>query len=55
MNLFDRLRRLTAGDTFRLEDFHTEIVAEVLRNSWALTLAWLRSIGATALTLHHVR
>ena len=32
-----------------IEDFHTEIVAQVLRNSPALTLDWLRRVGATTL------
>lgn len=49
MSLFTQLRRLYRPDKFMLEDFHTEIVAQVLRNSPALTLAWLRGIGVTAL------
>jgi hypothetical protein len=28
-----------------MENFHTEIVAQVLRNSPELTLEWLREIG----------
>jgi hypothetical protein len=31
---------------FETEDFHTEIVAQVLRNSPELTIEWLRGIGA---------
>ena len=33
MSLFDQLRRLCRKDKFRLEDFHTEIVAQVLTNA----------------------
>lgn len=46
MNLFSRLRNL---NPFQLEDFHTEIVVQVLRNSQALTLNWLRGVGVTSL------
>jgi hypothetical protein len=49
MSLFRQLQRLYRPDRFQLEDFHTEIVAQVLRNSPALTLAWLRGIGVTSL------
>ena len=46
MSLFGELRQLLRKDKFELEDFHTEIVAQVLRNSPELTMEWLRSIGA---------
>jgi hypothetical protein len=46
MSLFDQLRRLYRKDKFEMEDFHTEIVAQVLRNSPELTINWLRDIGA---------
>ena len=49
MSLFSQLQRLYREDRFLLEDFHTEIVAQVLRNSSALTLKWLRDVGATVL------
>ena len=49
MSLFNQLRRLYRPDRFQLEDFHTEIVAQVLRNSEALTMAWLGGIGITTL------
>jgi hypothetical protein len=49
MSLFSNLRLLYRPDRFQLEDFHTEIVAQVLRNSPPLTLAWLRGIGITTL------
>ena len=49
MSLFSQLQRLYRPDRFLLEDFHTEIVAQTLRNSSALTLAWLNGIGATNL------
>jgi hypothetical protein len=49
MSLFTRLRGLYRREKFPLEDFLTEIVAQVLRNNWPLTMAWLRSIGATDL------
>lgn len=49
MNLFEQLRVLAQREKFPLEDFHTEIVAQVLNDSPALTLAWLRQIGATNL------
>ena len=41
MSLFTQLRQLYARDKFRLEDFHTEIVAQVLRNSPQLVVVWL--------------
>lgn len=41
MSLFTQLRRLYAKGKFRLEDFHTEIVAQVLRNSRQLVSEWL--------------
>jgi hypothetical protein len=50
MSLFRKLQWLYRSDTFQFEDFHTEIVAQVLKNSPSLTLAWLRAIGATTLT-----
>ncbi len=46
MSLFDELRRLYRKDKFEMEDFHTEIVAQVLRNSSELTIEWLGGIGA---------
>ena len=49
MSLFDKVQRLYRSDHFRLEDIHTEIVAQVLSNSPELTLDWLGSIGATKL------
>ena len=49
MSLFNQLRRLCQRDRFQFEDFHTEIVAQVLRNSRPLTLSWLQAIGATGL------
>lgn len=49
MSLFRKLQRLYRPEKFQFEDFHTEIVAQVLKNSPALTLAWLRSIKATSL------
>jgi hypothetical protein len=49
MSLFQQLRRLYRPEKFQFEDFHTEIVAQVLKNSEALTLAWLGSIRATRL------
>ena len=49
MNLFSKLRQLYRPDKFQLEDFHTEIVAQVLQNSPALTMSWLRGIKATSL------
>ena len=45
MSLFKKLQPLYCAD--RHEDIHTEIVAQVLKNSDELTLAWLRSIGVT--------
>jgi len=51
MSLFDELKRLFRRDKFQMEDFHTEIVAQVLRNSDELTLKWLRSISATTLEM----
>lgn len=50
MGLFTELQRLRRKNRFQQEDFHTEIVAQVLRNSWSLTVEWLRAIGAT--TMH---
>ena len=49
MSLFSDLRRLYRTDRFLIEDPHTEIVAQVLRNSDALTIAWLRSLTVTSL------
>ena len=51
MSLFNQLKRLYRRDKFQMEDFHTEIVAQVLRNSNDLTLQWLRSLGATKLEM----
>ena len=44
-SLFTKLRKLHAGAKFRLEDYHTEIVAQVLRNRHDIMLAWLRELG----------
>lgn len=49
MSLFAQLRRLYRSEHYRVEDIHTEIVAQVLRNSEKLTLEWLRGIGVTDL------
>lgn len=49
MSLFKELQQLYRPDRFQLEDFLTEIVAQVLRDSPGLTLEWLRSLGATDL------
>lgn len=49
MSLFRKLQRLYRPEKFQFEDFHTEIVAQVLKNSPALTLAWLKSIKVTSL------
>ena len=51
MSLFDELKRLFRRDKFHMEDFHTEIVAQVLRNSKALTMEWLCSLRATTLEM----
>jgi hypothetical protein len=51
MSLFDELRRLYRKDKFEMEDFHTEIVAQVLRNSPEFTIKWLRGIGAVDLQM----
>ena len=48
MSLFRQLQHLYRKDKFQLEDFHTEIVAQVMRNSDALTLKWLQDMGATS-------
>lgn len=50
MGLFRQLQRLYRPEKFQFEDFHTEIVAQVLQNSPALTLAWLKAIAATGLS-----
>jgi hypothetical protein len=50
MSLFKELKNLYRSDRFQHEDFHTEIVAQVLRNSPELTLGWLRSLTITDLT-----
>jgi hypothetical protein len=50
MGLFAQLEKLHRQDRFQQEDFHTEIVAQVLRNSRQLTVQWLRGIGATTLS-----
>lgn len=49
MGLFGQVVALAQKERFPLEDIHTEIVAQVLRDSPTLTLAWLRAIGATML------
>jgi hypothetical protein len=50
MSLFKQLEKLYRSDRPRREDIHTEIVAEVLRNSQELTLGWLRSLELTKLS-----
>lgn len=47
MGLFTQLQHLYRKEKFQLEDFHTEIVAQVLRNNPKLAIAWLNGIGAT--------
>lgn len=49
MSLFSELRRLYRTDRFQIEDTHTEIAAQILRNSDVLTLGWLHRLGVTAL------
>ena len=46
MSLFGAIRRLYRKDKFQMEDFHTEIVAQVIRNSRELAIRWLRDIRA---------
>lgn len=45
MSLFGKLLRLQSDERCRLEDFHTEIVANVLANDPQLTLNWLGFLG----------
>ncbi len=47
MSLFGKLIRLRSDERCPLEDFLTEIVANVLANDLTLTLAWLRALGIT--------
>src|SRR5882724_9806069 len=47
MALFSKLRRLTYEE---LEDFHTEIVAQVLRSRPDLLVKWLAELRATGLS-----
>jgi hypothetical protein len=47
MSLFSKLQRLIADGKTRSEDFHTEIVAQVLNNSPTLTVKWLASLNLT--------
>ena len=49
MGLFKQLEKLYRPDRFQREDFLTEIVAQVLRNSPELTLEWLRWLNVTDL------
>ncbi|MGA2659027.1 MAG: hypothetical protein ABSH34_16110 [Verrucomicrobiota bacterium] len=49
MSLFKQLEKLHRAERFQREDLHTEIVAQVLRNSRELTLEWLRSLNVTDL------
>ncbi len=49
MSLFKQLENLYRPDRFQREDFITEIVVQVLRDSKELTLEWLRSLGVTDL------
>jgi len=46
MGLFRNLRSLFSANRFPVEDFHTEVVAQVLENCPKLTEAWLLSLGA---------
>jgi hypothetical protein len=41
MGLFSQLRNLSKAERFPLEDFNTEIVAQVLNHNLDLTLRWL--------------
>ena len=50
MSLFGQLRLLHQRERFPLEDFHTEIVAQVLRDTPLLAQAWLRGLGIAALS-----
>src|SRR6266567_4606167 len=45
MSLFYKLLRLTCGGKTQEENFHTELVAQVLRDSPQLTLRWLARFG----------
>jgi len=45
MSLFSKLLRLRSTEK---EEFHTEIVAQVLRQSTSLTFRWLKTIHATS-------
>jgi hypothetical protein len=47
MSLFSKLQRLISDGKTRSEDFHTEIVAQVLKNSPELTVKWLVSLDLT--------
>ncbi|MGB7749415.1 MAG: PD-(D/E)XK nuclease family protein [Verrucomicrobiia bacterium] len=49
MSLFKQLEKLYRPDRFQREDFLTEIVVQVLRDTPELTLGWLRSLGVTDL------
>ena len=48
MSLFSKLQRLISDGRTQLEDFHTEIIAHVLRNSPELTLKWLKKLRCSA-------
>jgi hypothetical protein len=50
MGLFTQLEKLYRRDRFQQEDFHTEIVAQVLRNNRELALQWLQGIRAATLS-----
>jgi hypothetical protein len=47
MSLFSKLQRLISDGKTRSEDFHTEIVAQVLQNSPELTVKWLATLDLT--------
>jgi hypothetical protein len=55
MSLFKQLEKLYRPDRFQREDFLTEIVVQVLRNSQELTLEWLRSLGVTDLKNAYIK
>lgn len=50
MPLLRSLLRLFPAGAVPLEDFHTEVVAHVMRSLPDQTLSWLRDIGATTMT-----
>src|SRR5258708_36579414 len=48
MSLFSKLLQLSGDSKSSLEDFHTEIVAQVLQDTPELTVRWLADLGLTA-------